>query len=356
MKKLLSLCAFALTLGLLIFVACKKEEVNQIDNNSSSGKIKEISLKNAYVKDGVFHFANQQSFKEAMTSLNSLNTESYLNYCDKNGIKTQQYYYIQLMKKLEHLSNTQNSNTELAIEELKKEYADILKFEMDYFEYKVQVVNFVSVLDRNGLVYINDVLYKFDEFGQITVNDGDLEKLKKATNNRNKEIEGVSFLQNKLNNKAAERGPCGFSINTGWITSASNDKRRGILSANQMVTLYAYPNSSQKDLEFSSDFLGRAQKKVLGAWWDYSTVHTLNANSNAQYIPFESAGFTVNVSFNQSVSANDTQIITYRHILSYWNNVSQSTFNNATSFLRSFNSINSTYSNQGGVNANLTCN
>ena len=353
MKKLFDFkMAGSVLLMLAISLASCKQDLTVQPNPSveriAPEKVVDLDIQGVKVKDGVLHFTDGKAFRNAIEILNNSNSLSYKAYCDKIGFKSQ---FILLDEAIDAI-NLMTDNVQF--EAFKKANSTLFKYEDESIDLKMDYGLLAKLVDKDGLFYVDKTLNLYDKEGYIIILDGDKSKMEQAKLNRKNDVVKGVVIGNK-NGKLQTRAACGVAPNTGWINNSSSN-RRGILYAeSQALEIFYGPYSSQKDVDFYAYFKGRAQKKSFGVWNDYSTDNWLNitceltANPN----PDGSQGsVAVTKNFvNQQVSSTNTNLVTFLGVVNTWTNVASSTAFSA----RPFNSINSTYTNGGSVNANLQC-
>jgi hypothetical protein len=351
MKKLFLYTLMCLsTLAVSFLASCKKDVSVTPSTQKSDYTVAAFDLEGVKVVNGVLHFDNGASFKKALDLIGKSNFENYKAFCNKIGFVSQSLIFDEAVSRLEKASSKEDYEQF----KLSKSNNDIFKFDAGYIDYKMESIMMRDLVGEDKKLFIGNALYYFDEKGFIVVKDGNEEKLTRAKISRQTHSqEGVLVGKSIL--KLQTRAACGVEQNTGWVTGSSN--RRGILYVNVEASAPVPSGSSGSfyNVSFYAVHRARAQKKVLGAWYDYSTFHSIDVNDVAQgenILNGQTQPVLAPLQFNFSGTGNGIQAYDF---ISIWNNVSEIEALFASSFRLPFVSISSTYGNQGGVNTSINC-
>ena len=342
-------CSVLVTLAVFMS-SCKQDLTVQPTPSvspTSNDKIVDLNIPGVEVKDNVLYFKDGQSFKNAQEVLNSTNLVSYKAFCDKIGFKSQ---LILLNEAIQSLEKVKTVNE---FEDFKKANSDIFTYEKGYIDLKMESQLMQKFVGKSGTMYINNDVYFYDEKGYIFVKGGDSERLSRAKISReSSEQEGIMVGTNVI--QVQTRAACAVEQNSGWVNGGSN--RRGILYVNVEFIGPIYAGNNAYNVSFYSVHRGRAQKKSIFGWNDYSTDHTIIFNDVSKGLEIiNNTSQIVTQPHNGAVSLSNTNIIEWTGFICIWNNVDYNTAISASNQRFPFISINDSYSNQGGVSINLSC-
>ena len=265
MKKLLFLSIFAV-LTAISWVACSKEDTTTTTKSvTTEAKVQVI--------DGTLHFENDIHFYAELERLKKMSADDFRTWESNMGFKSQGSLVEDVQEKL----GTVNSKEEY--EQIIASNSDIIELKNELPMVKNHFRSLERVLDRNGNVYVNSMLYNYSNGGEIIIKSGDKSLLKNISfDMKTDEDRGILlFPIDKDNSRTA----CGVS-NGGEFTNAAQD-RRAVLSAftNRVFTLNPIPSTTGENLYFVKCFTsikGTPYKKnIFGNWKTYSTANNLTS-------------------------------------------------------------------------------
>lgn len=259
-----------------VIYSCKSEvDVNRVtdssqqnDDISSVDKEREIvqnlvdnNISNSYeAKNGILHFKDLSSFRSVMNSLNNLPIQKRIAKTDIPGFKSLLSCYDDYLK--EFKDETKKPNLE--------SYNDIISLSVEKKQ-KYIYTDFVksALLNRQGLVYIGKILYKFTDDQQQVVVDGDLKKLGK----KDQMVMTYSDPTTPVSN-ARQSATC-----NGFDDGSQNaDNTRQIHLKIYMAKSYYLTSGTTGDVDMKGYAYGEPTKR--GGWFDgYSNVRYTTDNT-----------------------------------------------------------------------------
>ncbi|MGE0019129.1 MAG: DUF4848 domain-containing protein [Draconibacterium sp.] len=267
MKKLV-LCTMV-AMALTIFNGCQKDELVLTDEQPQA-----VVKSDVYVENGYLAFKNMEAVDSVIQMLDKMTAKEVKEWENKLGFTSAKTYFDPIFKEAEQATTIES------ILAFKKKYQDVLKWNendlTDYsFDYPFYFTNFVSLMNKNGILKIGKSIFKYNKDNRITIFDGDISKLAIALTGE--ESENIQIIGKKnttkssyavvgLTNFAGQYGNDG-SPEDDWCNWSSSRKMKTGLQFEDLV----YLNYSGTYDGFYKIWLWqRAQKKVLGIWWNYS--------------------------------------------------------------------------------------
>ena len=250
--KLLGIMMFGIS---CLFQSCKSEldELNQNDITAKNSQAFENERKQKFavnavdesikgdfeLKEGVLHFKNVASFIKLRDSFINLKMSDRAEFADKQGFESRLSL---TFKALEKVRNAKS----------KEEYDNLIVSNIDFIAYDKESELAVSrisddcaasILNKDGLVYIGKILYKFADGAEYIVFDGDKSKLMGIKNGRIAESLEIAVIDTKKSNKNARI--CTYLGVIGWSTNPNNiDKSGKVEYKVDGTTFYYDPNGS----------------------------------------------------------------------------------------------------------------
>jgi hypothetical protein len=352
MKKLFrSQMVCSILVMLAVFMSsCKQDLTIQPTPPVEEGqinKIVDLNIQGVTVKDGILHFSDYEAMSKARQVLNDANWESYKAFCQKINFKSLALVENEFSEKME-LAKTNED-----ILPLKREYQDVIDFTSDHAQIRNPSRYLLRIIDRNSMFKLKKALYRFDEKGEIIALDGDINNMNQAINDRRKTDNVVVFNSDIINTRTR----CGMENNSGWIYSASRGDRRGIVYANLQFLVLDHDFENYKvETNFSCN--ARAEKRSIFGWWyDYKTDNDLNLKEVKVKIPsFYPASYLIPATYtfylNEYVySANSKGVEFFRNVNT--TDINKKLFNRSVQ--PSFEYVDISYSNRGGVSIDYRC-
>jgi hypothetical protein len=264
MKKLMFMAVIAMVLT--VFNACQKDELKTTPDAGAA----KASKADVYLENGYLAFKNMNAVDSVMNILAKMDRQEKDAWEKKIGLKSARYEFDILFDEYEKLT------TKDEFLSFKAKHAEKLKFnEMDEedcsIDYPFSDTYFTSVLNSSGIIKIGMSLLKFTRWNQITILDGDLEKLNNIAKFPNDNNIILTTTLKSINDGSNTSNVTGFD---GWRTSGN---RR--LWNDLKWTKYIYSLSSAGDFFplFKVVYIGylrqQGQAKSLFGWSNYSTKY-----------------------------------------------------------------------------------
>lgn len=160
------------------------------------------------VKDGILEFKSAEDFTKASVAIDNSTDEMIKFWATSIGFQSEYVEYIDILDRFEALEdNDSNFSKEFSSTELDK-YKIILDDDAFWVKPRFDSRSTASLLNKEGLVIINDALNYFSDDFHILVIDGNKEKLNTAIQNESAiGLANVIYTQqkpenlNKTNNK-----------------------------------------------------------------------------------------------------------------------------------------------------------
>jgi len=346
----------AITMSLL-YTSCNK---NELDTTTAISKptdetlfIGGKALPGLSIKDGTMHFLDLKSFDICFPIISS-NLKYYEQFSTKYNFESVFSISKTVEKEIDNIISKGGSKDEII--SIYEKYPNLYYFNQDYYEVNLDLLNYSPVLNDQKIFYINDVLYYFDSKGQITIWKGinKLDKLNESILLRKSNFEeGVSIFSNSYKPKGGLRAACSTYFNSGWVNFSSNTRRGKLIIESKAVEFFQGGGFYRYD--FFQYYRGDSQRKSFGIFVTYSTNHLLSIVNNdlkASTIPLTTGPPYTHLIVNLNVPFNDQTYIYYTSATVHtWVNQPQ-TSNYAPA---APDYLNVTYTTQGGVNMNHTC-
>ncbi|RRB06312.1 hypothetical protein [Larkinella rosea] len=321
MKKIIY-CIFSFAVLLIATNGCQnsietavKQPENQVSIKAKgdrigikqSDQLKDLTVKGDYeVRNGILHFKDVNSYHSTEDYLEKLSTEQRVIFSRQIGFTS-----------LLDVDNRANALFEQAKNQ--DEFVKLLRDYQDLYQLENEMVkpNFnlqhASVLNRQGMVYIGKVLYRFTKDEEIIVFDGDINKALQA--NTNKYVKKVSLSGNSNPN-----GRPMASCSRFYHENASSD-RKGTCETTFKWELELLEGTgySPGDVWYVQQVIYTVglpyKKNWLGSWVRYSTGNTLDTRYQFDFTsPVTNGGVPFSASVNYMYS-NTWDSIDYRYLL-----------------------------------------
>lgn len=302
--------------------------------------------------DGTLHFKDLTSFDNNLKTINS-NLSSYKLFSIQNNFESFYTKIDQIQKQVDNV--IAKSGTQDQILDIYKFNHKYYYWNVDYFEIDLDLLVYAPILNLNKVFYIDNALYYFDREGQIIISKGNEKEkiLENTLKSRKNDLQNGISVFNNTPKKGGLRAACGTYFNSGWINIPDNS-RRGKLITESKVTQF-FQGGSYYRYDFFQYYRGDTQKKVLGIFVTYSTNHLLTITNNdlkAPTIPLTNSAPYTHLTVNLDVSFDNQTYIYYTSATVHtWSNVAQ--YPSYAPVAPDY--LNITYTTQGGVNMNHTC-
>jgi hypothetical protein len=190
------------------------------------------------------------------------------------GFKSAKTYFDPVFKEAEQ------ANTIEDIVAFKEKYINVLKWYeedvTDYsFDYPFYYTNFVSLINKEGIMKIGKSLFIYTKENRFTILDGDISKLHTVLSTVN-ETDNIKILGKRNNLKGAVIGLTNFDGQYEETSGDPTDDWCNYTSTRRMKTGlqfqdFVYQNASGNyDGNYKIYLWQRAQHKKLGIWFNYS--------------------------------------------------------------------------------------
>lgn len=175
MKKLVLFAAF-MAVSFVFFLACSKENLDDV----STGKV-ELSTASGdvYSENGYLVAQSFEDVDSLKSMLQNRSLDEQLAWDNQFGIKSAKIFRAQASDKLGELDNLADAKS-YAMDLLEDGYFDMQDSSLCYPFYNY---NWDCVLNKDGIIKIDSILYCFKKDRQIAVVDGRLETLNQYLNN-----------------------------------------------------------------------------------------------------------------------------------------------------------------------------
>ena len=264
----------------MLFVSGCNEEIAEKDTSEES-----------FITNGILKFSDYSEFSSKASDLNSLSNEQLTKWCAKNGVVTQELLFRNLIDQEERHEQKviEEFGSDITLDELNLKSIDPhseLYYELNdkvfieesdeqgFTSYKAKVFNpvYMSVLNENGFVIINNELYCFDNTGYKVIHDCDIEKIPFLSQvcETNSEL-GISVYNFEISKKKGY----GHSFNEISTRYESNRERvtfQAFFHAGDEGTYYSPTPGACMAPEFFVEAI--AQKKNIWGNWVIKTNYT----------------------------------------------------------------------------------
>jgi hypothetical protein len=269
---------------LLLFSGCN-EEIVELDTTTIQ------SLQNSTLT-----FADYGEFSAKAAELNNMTIEQLENWCSENGVITQELLFrnLHIQEELHEQKVINDFGNDITLDELKSKEIDphsdlyyqlidkgiIEELDEDgSTSYKAKIFNpvYMSVLNEDGLVVINNELFCFNESGYKVIHDCDYNKIPflKDICETNPDL-GITVHNYEITNKKGY----GHSFNRNITRNESNRKRvsfQAYFHAGDEGVYYPPSLGTCMGPEFFVEAI--AQKKNIWGNWVYKNNYTPIDNS-----------------------------------------------------------------------------
>jgi hypothetical protein len=218
MKKQIIGGFFVLIALFFTVVSCRKD-VQTFATEPTQTQLKVGDVKgDFYAENGILHFKNDEVFQDILEQLKKFDMSERQHFGEKIGFKSLLSAYIDVQFQCADAQNEKTHKSVLLAN------ADIIDASQNDGTFVMRIVNkdLAAVLNREGIVYINNSVYKFTDFGELIAIDGDIDRLKIVNKNTQSNENIKVFVANTLNTRA----PCGI----GLIERKTVGSRRSVLS------------------------------------------------------------------------------------------------------------------------------
>ncbi len=262
MKKLV--CMAAIAMVLTVFNGCTKEEMK----TSPSEVIAKTGKADVYLENGYLAFKNMSAVDSIMNVLSKMNRKEKDVWERKIGLKSARSEFNKLFDEYEKLT----SKDEFL--KFKAKYKDQLSFnEMDETDcsinYPYKDSFFASVMNSSGILKVGMSLFKFTRETQITILDGDLEKLNNISKFSNDNNIIISKTLKSTNDGSSTTNVTGF---LDWRISGDRKLLNNLNWTKYFYSLSGYPFPTYK-IVYKCYLRQQGQKKTLFGWVNYSTKY-----------------------------------------------------------------------------------
>ncbi|MBA4408621.1 MAG: hypothetical protein C0397_04275 [Odoribacter sp.] len=259
MKKLMFMAAIAMVLT--VFNACTKDEL-------SSDKQVVSKKPDVYLENGYLAFKNMNAVDSVINLLSKMSRQEKEAWEQMIGLKSARFEFDRLFDEYEKLTS------KVEFLKFKSKYADQLKFnEMDEtdcsIDYPYQDSFFAPVMNSSGILKVGISLFKFTRENQITILDGDLEKLNNISKFPNDNNIILSTTLKSTNDGSSTTNVTGF---LGWRTSGDRRLWNDLNWTKYIYSLSGYPFPTFK-VVYIGYLRQQGQKKTLFGWVNYSTQY-----------------------------------------------------------------------------------
>jgi hypothetical protein len=283
-KSLLWIVLVGLSLN---FLSCSKDEEGLSSNQKNDFENERLkyarnaideSIKNDFeLRAGILHFKNQESYLKVKNSFVKSNMDERIKFAEKLGFES----LLSVTQKA--IDDINDSKTKEEFELLSVKYQDFVNNDNGIISSKVTDGYEAALTNKEGIVFIGKMIYKFTPNLEYIIFDGDKTKLNFVKSGRTSESAEV-YIFNKQSRKSTSSKEC-ISLRG----EAQTCCRRAIVTANFTALNTYYNGPDNYTLEAIAYIVGTPYTKSFwGGWPNYRTVNTLNI-SNAR-INIYSAG------------------------------------------------------------------
>lgn len=254
----------AIALVLTVFNACQKDELKI----PSDDGIAKVSKPDVYLENGYLAFKNMNAVDSVINVLGMMSRQEKDSWEQQMGLKSARSEFDKLFDEYEKLTSKED------FLKFKSKYADRLKFnEMDEtdcsIDYPYQDSFFAPVMNSSGILKVGISLFKFTRENQITILDGDLEKLNNISKFPNDNNIILSTTLKSTNDGSSTTNVTGF---LGWRTSGDRRLWNDLNWTKYIYSLPGYPFPTFK-VVYIGYLRQQGQKKTLFGWVNYSTQY-----------------------------------------------------------------------------------
>jgi len=258
-----------ITLTLVLLFSCNK------DVSEKSTSEHPLTLKNSI--ENYLIFPDEKSFFDAIDLVGVVENNMLLSIALKSGVKSYAAYYEEFLNR----ANDENLS-EIEYQNLLKEYADIITITDDVVRPRIENPLIWHIINRNGLVKVEDVLSLYTESEKISSLSGNLNALLGAleTSATSEDIIRYRYLVDDNFTKAA----CGYYQSA---TMTVGD-RRGVLTCNLIVEITQSFQYCQTENTWMWNIKSFAvshgvpyKKNIWNNWVNYKTNNRLDLNYKA---------------------------------------------------------------------------
>jgi hypothetical protein len=194
MKKQIIVGLFALVTLFFTVVSCRKD-VQTVTTEPTQAKSTINAVKGDFhVENGILHFDNAKALENVLDQLRKFDISERRNFGAKIGFKSLLYAYSDVQLQCAAAEDEQTHKAIL------QNNADIIDASNNDGTFQMRIINkdLASVLNREGIFYVASSVYKFTDFGQVIVLDGDISRLKAVNKNTQSDKNIKVFAPNTL--------------------------------------------------------------------------------------------------------------------------------------------------------------
>ena len=266
---------FFLSLGLIIFQTCSKDEISTTSSNHQPEEerltIQEELLRTvkASSEDGVLYFDNSPDFHRALDVLDTISLDARKTWESELGFTSLRSVYEEV---LEAFLNDEEIDQSL--------YRGLISFDRDY-PYLINHTSYVaSVLNEYGVVSIHGMLGSLSYEGCFWVKGGSVQDVKTLISTKEHDPENgvLSYNVSRLRNNNGRTCTEGIPTRYEQIQEVSDGDNRGSsrLRANAIYSYTVTPGSGDGSLEYIRVLFrmrGVSERKGRRKWSSDRTDH-----------------------------------------------------------------------------------
>jgi hypothetical protein len=191
------------------------------------------------LRNGVLHFKNFETFKKVRDSFINLHMPERAAFAEKQGFESRISVTYDVLEQLRETKSKEDYDN------LIKSYSDIIAFD----EISQSVISRISddciasILNKDGLVFIGKILYKFTDGLEFIVFDGDKSRLSNIKNARVGESLEMSIINTKTVQSNKNARICTYM--GGYEIATNSTNRWGKIEYKVDAPVYYYePNNN----------------------------------------------------------------------------------------------------------------
>lgn len=343
---------FALVALFFTVVSCRKD-IQTVTTGPTQAKASIDEVKgNFHVENGILHFDDSKAFNDVLEQLRKFDISERRHFAAKQGFTSLLYAFNDVLKK-----SAEAADDEKTYDAILRDNSDIIDVRKDgTFQMRILNKRLASVLNREGIVYIDKSVYKFTDFGEVVIVDGDSDKLKTVTKTTASDNNIKVFAPNNLPIRS-----CGTYIWQNGVQNSSGDRAGDLwcetgfayflmttfVNGNRVHLTDSFGNTLWEGVNGSYAVGTPWKKNWRGKWVNYRTDNSLSINHSMDVLSNGFCPTTDNFSYS-----NNWDAIDYMGSTCAQTKIPSPIVN---SFSPKFISVNNSYSNQGGVTINLQC-
>lgn len=335
----------------MFWYSCNKNDVsNTVSQGIDKPQTLQIGGKNlegVSILDGALHFKDVESYRQVRDDMNNASLEDYLKFCKENHFISIALIHEEINNKI---SKAINNNSQSEYDQVFNEYSDIVQKSDDSYDYKFNYGVLLRIVNRQSVYTIETTGMLFEDQHQYIYRSENQNNLSEFCRNPRSFIgdkQTKSF--NMMKNNGAFRVACAVDLNTGWVLSPSNNKRRGILYRTGFVT---FTGTFGQFAEVWVEFHGRSQTKSIFGWNNYNTDHTVTVRSGTTGRFIDDLCQTTQTTYSGTSLVPNTTDSYVDFLISYF---TITNFNCTHSTPQPDLSLDSNFKTGGGVDTDLIC-